>query len=112
LTSPRANTFTLRGLARHRRRAPHRALTHSHVRLTQLCTGSSTACVLVLNPAGNWLSAANLGDSGFVVVRNGTVLFQTPALQHFFDCPFQFGCERGVRDGWVVRVAFGAVAAH
>lgn len=53
--------------------------------------GSATACVLVLSARDNWVSAANLGDSGFLVVRNGTVLFQTPTLQHFFDCPYQFG---------------------
>ena len=63
------------------------AVAHAKTRLP----GSSTACVLVLNPERNWLSAANLGDSGFVVIRNGTILFQTPSLQHFFDCPFQFG---------------------
>lgn len=53
--------------------------------------GSSTACVLGLNAAEKYVSAANLGDSGFIVVRNGTVVFQTPPLQHFFDCPYQFG---------------------
>ena len=53
--------------------------------------GSSTVCILALNPHDKFVSAANLGDSGFAVVRNGTVVFQTPALQHFFDCPFQLG---------------------
>jgi protein phosphatase PTC7 len=31
------------------------------------------------------------GDSGFVLVRNGEVVFKSPVLQHFFDCPLQFG---------------------
>jgi protein phosphatase PTC7 len=53
--------------------------------------GSSTACILALNPEGSYISAANLGDSGFAVIRNGTVVFQTPPLQHFFDCPLQLG---------------------
>ena len=30
------------------------------------------------------------GDSGFLLARNGRTLFRSPALQHFFDCPFQF----------------------
>lgn len=31
------------------------------------------------------------GDSGFVIVRNGLITFRSPVLQHFFDCPLQFG---------------------
>ena len=53
--------------------------------------GSSTACILALNAHDRYISAAHLGDSGFMVVRNGTVVFQTPPLQHFFDCPLQLG---------------------
>jgi protein phosphatase PTC7 len=53
--------------------------------------GSSTACILALNPEQSAISAANLGDSGFVIIRNGTVVFQTPPLLHYFDCPYQLG---------------------
>ncbi|KXZ57082.1 hypothetical protein GPECTOR_5000g1309 [Gonium pectorale] len=31
------------------------------------------------------------GDSGFVVVRNGRELIRSKPLQHYFDCPLQFG---------------------
>ena len=31
------------------------------------------------------------GDSGFMLVRDGEVVFKSPVLQHFFDCPLQFG---------------------
>lgn len=31
------------------------------------------------------------GDSGFMLVREGEVVFKSPVLQHFFDCPLQFG---------------------
>lgn len=31
------------------------------------------------------------GDSGFVIVRGGFIAFRSPPLQHFFDCPLQFG---------------------
>ena len=54
--------------------------------------GSATACVLRLDPGTGELDAANLGDSGFLVLRAGSVIFQSPHLQHFFDCPYQFGC--------------------
>ena len=30
------------------------------------------------------------GDSGFLIIREGAVVFRSPALQHFFDCPLQF----------------------
>lgn len=55
--------------------------------------GSSTVLVAQLDGTTGKLDAANLGDSGFLLIRQGgEVAFQTPALQHFFDCPFQFGC--------------------
>jgi protein phosphatase PTC7 len=53
--------------------------------------GSSTICIVTLSPEKKFISAANLGDSGFVVIRNSTVVFQTTPLQHFFDCPYQLG---------------------
>ena len=31
------------------------------------------------------------GDSGFMLVRSGRVVYRSPILQHFFDCPLQFG---------------------
>eukprot|EP00199_Chlamydomonas_sp_CCMP681_P002432 CAMPEP_0119108012 /NCGR_PEP_ID=MMETSP1180-20130426/12991_1 /TAXON_ID=3052 ORGANISM="Chlamydomonas cf sp, Strain CCMP681" /NCGR_SAMPLE_ID=MMETSP1180 /ASSEMBLY_ACC=CAM_ASM_000741 /LENGTH=385 /DNA_ID=CAMNT_0007093571 /DNA_START=92 /DNA_END=1249 /DNA_ORIENTATION=- len=53
--------------------------------------GSATACVMQLDPVTNTLEAANLGDSGFVVIRNGAVVAKSRPLQHYFDCPLQFG---------------------
>jgi protein phosphatase PTC7 len=31
------------------------------------------------------------GDSGFLVLRQGKVVVRSSPLQHFFDCPLQFG---------------------
>mmetsp|Transcript_22895 Transcript_22895/g.40754 ORF Transcript_22895/g.40754 Transcript_22895/m.40754 type:complete len:337 (-) Transcript_22895:252-1262(-) len=53
--------------------------------------GSATAVVLQLDADASKLIGANLGDSGFSVIRNGKVVFQSEPLQHFFDCPYQFG---------------------
>lgn len=59
-------------------------------------TGSSTACVLVVN--GTTLSASNLGDSGFVLVRDGVATFQCPQQQHNFNFPFQLGSADSMSD--------------
>jgi serine/threonine protein phosphatase PrpC len=61
-----------------------------------LDVGSSTACVLVVN--GTTLSASNLGDSGFVLVRDGVATFQCPQQQHNFNFPFQLGSADSMSD--------------
>ncbi|TGZ47424.1 Uncharacterized protein DBV15_00090 [Temnothorax longispinosus] len=51
--------------------------------------GSSTACVIVLNKETSCIYAANIGDSGFVVVRRGEVVHRSSEQQHYFNTPFQ-----------------------
>lgn len=51
--------------------------------------GSSTALVIVLAKSG--LCAANVGDSGFYVLRDGAVFFRSPSQQHGFNFPYQLG---------------------
>ena len=58
------------------------------------------ATKLPVRPRWWWWSAgatkikgANLGDSGFRVVRGGEVVFATPAQGHYFNCPYQLGYE-------------------
>lgn len=51
--------------------------------------GSSTCCIAVLD--GIHLTAANLGDSGFMVVRGLEVVFKTKEQQHSFNFPYQIG---------------------
>mmetsp|Transcript_8941 Transcript_8941/g.19107 ORF Transcript_8941/g.19107 Transcript_8941/m.19107 type:complete len:439 (-) Transcript_8941:941-2257(-) len=53
--------------------------------------GSATACVMQLDRATRQLVAANLGDSGFMVIRHGHIIARSKPLQHYFDCPLQFG---------------------
>ncbi|KAI9255527.1 phosphatase 2C-like domain-containing protein [Sporodiniella umbellata] len=50
--------------------------------------GSSTACVLYVNRAGE-MNACNLGDSSFLLVRNHQLLYKSPSQQHYFNCPYQ-----------------------
>lgn len=51
--------------------------------------GAST--MVVIECDGTKIRAANLGDSGFRVVRNGAVVFASPAQEHYFNCPYQLG---------------------
>jgi len=52
-------------------------------------TGSSTCCICVLD--GLVLRAANLGDSGFMVIRGTEIIFRTTEQQHAFNSPYQLG---------------------
>ncbi|KAK1268004.1 putative protein phosphatase 2C 55 [Acorus gramineus] len=49
--------------------------------------GSSTACIIALTDQG--IHAVNLGDSGFVVVRQGSTVFRSPVQQHDFNFTYQ-----------------------
>ncbi|KAF9264688.1 protein serine/threonine phosphatase 2C [Marasmius fiardii PR-910] len=51
--------------------------------------GSSTACLLTLNASSGLLRSANLGDSGFLIVRSSNVIYKNPIQSHYFNCPKQ-----------------------
>eukprot|EP01135_Chromosphaera_perkinsii_P007642 Nk52_evm98s914 gene=Nk52_evmTU98s914 len=51
--------------------------------------GSSTACVLSFDSENSVLRFANLGDSGFLVIRSEQVAYRTSEQQHFFNAPYQ-----------------------
>eukprot|EP00062_Callorhinchus_milii_P026957 gi/632989689/ref/XP_007883781.1/ PREDICTED: protein phosphatase PTC7 homolog [Callorhinchus milii] len=51
--------------------------------------GSSTACLVVLDRQRGQLHTANLGDSGFLVVRGGRIIHRSQEQQHYFNTPFQ-----------------------
>jgi protein phosphatase PTC7 len=51
--------------------------------------GSCTACLVSLDREDKMLYTANLGDSGFRVVREGTVVHRSEEQQHYFNTPFQ-----------------------
>ncbi|XP_059099105.1 protein phosphatase PTC7 homolog isoform X2 [Tigriopus californicus] len=55
----------------------------------QQIMGSSTACVMMLSHADLKLYTANIGDSGFLVVRRGEVVHRSQEQQHSFNTPFQ-----------------------
>nr|CAH7744820.1 unnamed protein product [Callosobruchus chinensis] len=51
--------------------------------------GSSTACVVILNKENSTLYTANIGDSGYMVVRRGRIVRRSEEQQHYFNTPFQ-----------------------
>eukprot|EP00899_Mesostigma_viride_P006966 jgi/Mesvir1/16270/Mv08514-RA.3 len=65
-----------------------RVLKEAHART--VAAGSSTACLMILTE-DQGLQAANLGDSGFMLVRQGQVVFKSPSQQHYFNFPRQLG---------------------
>ncbi|CAB3221980.1 unnamed protein product [Arctia plantaginis] len=51
--------------------------------------GSSTACVMILDRSESVMRAANIGDSGYMVVRGGRVIHRSHEQQHYFNTPYQ-----------------------
>lgn len=51
--------------------------------------GSSTACILVFNRDSKYLYTANLGDSGFVIIRDNKIVHRSQEQEHYFNAPFQ-----------------------
>ncbi|XWS14604.1 hypothetical protein CRYUN_Cryun35bG0023900 [Craigia yunnanensis] len=64
---------------------PARVLEKAHS--STKAKGSSTACIIALTDQG--LHAINLGDSGFMVVRDGCTIFRSPVQQHDFNYTYQ-----------------------
>lgn len=69
-----------------------------------VCTsaGSSTACIVVLDRQSHQLHTANLGDSGFLVVRGGEVVHRSDEQQHYFNTPFQLSIAPPGAEGAVL----------
>lgn len=44
---------------------------------------------MILDQTKQTLHAANLGDSGFMVVRKGEIIHRSNEQQHFFNSPYQ-----------------------
>ncbi|KAH0682463.1 hypothetical protein KY290_021031 [Solanum tuberosum] len=53
------------------------------------CQGSSTNCILTL--MCDIVHAVNLGDSRFVDIRDGAIVYKLEIQQKGFDYPFQLG---------------------
>lgn len=62
---------------------------HGVLREKHVQAGSSTACLIHMNASSGLLRAANLGDSGFMIVRSSSVIHKQRVQTHYFNCPKQ-----------------------
>lgn len=53
--------------------------------------GSSTLCLVHIDGLSATLASANIGDSGFIVIRDGAVAYRSAQQEHSFGCPYQLG---------------------
>lgn len=55
--------------------------------------GSSTACIVLVEDRGQqvYMRSANIGDSGFMVIRNGNIVYRSKEQQFSFNFPYQLG---------------------
>jgi len=67
---------------------PKIALTKGYLQTVQI--GSATVCLGILHPDGIF-TVANIGDSGFLVIRKGEILLDSEEQQHEFNYPYQLG---------------------
>ncbi|XP_078363501.1 protein phosphatase PTC7 homolog [Oculina patagonica] len=65
--------------------------------------GNSTACIMVLDKKSQTLHSANLGDSGFLVIRQGSVVHQSSEMQHYFNTPYQLAIPPPGQAGAVIE---------
>jgi protein phosphatase PTC7 len=51
--------------------------------------GSATACILGINCLTGRLYSVNIGDSGFVIIRQGCIIYRSQSQEINGDCPRQ-----------------------
>ncbi|CAF2824620.1 unnamed protein product [Rotaria sp. Silwood2] len=69
---------------------PKRLLCHAFDRVQrENCFGSATACVLGVDCGTGRLYSVNIGDSGYVIVRQGCVVYRSRSQAMNGDCPRQ-----------------------
>ena len=70
-------------------------LLKAHNQVQEQCVyGSSTVCLMSLKfyEYGSVLSSCNLGDSGYMLIRDKHVIFKSQSQSHRYNAPFQIGC--------------------
>ncbi|KAE8728018.1 putative protein phosphatase 2C 55 [Hibiscus syriacus] len=68
--------------------------------------GSLTACVITLHE--DMLHAVNMGDSAFMVIRQGAAVYRSPIQQRSFNFPYQLGSCDKPPQAQVMKVAVEA----
>lgn len=93
-------------LGRFNPRSPSSIIANSYYELLESkeqILGSSTACVVALNKADRKVYTANIGDSGFLVVREGKIVHRSEEQQHYFNTPFQLSLAPPGQSGLVLN---------
>ncbi|KAJ6596889.1 phosphatase 2C-like domain-containing protein [Mycena vulgaris] len=79
------------------RLAYHDVLADESVEAVSSLFEASPACLLTLNSATGLLRSANLGDSGFCIIRASSVFYESSPQTHYFNCPKQLAKLRSAR---------------
>jgi len=82
-------------------RDPVKIMSDAYEHSTEI-QGSSTCCIVTLE--GYYLKTANLGDSGFMVMRGNDILFRSKEQQHSFNFPYQLGTGSADTPAHAVRI--------
>ncbi|XP_064612186.1 protein phosphatase PTC7 homolog [Liolophura sinensis] len=88
-----------------RPQAPAHMIADSYEELLQQkgpLIGSSTACIVALHREERTMYTANLGDSGFLLIRDGEVIHRSQEQQHYFNTPFQIAVAPPTQEGQVL----------
>ncbi|CAH1802321.1 unnamed protein product [Owenia fusiformis] len=64
--------------------------------------GSCTACIVALHKEEETLYTSNLGDSGFLVCRDGEFVHRSEEQQHYFNTPYQLAAAPPSQQGLVL----------
>ena len=67
--------------------------------------GSCTFCLVAVDLENQVLHSANLGDSGFMVVRDGKIAYKSVQQEHRFGYPFQLHCMEDRYHGILIMIA-------
>ena len=67
---------------------PKKGIMEAYAHLSEI--GSATFCMGKLDSDGIF-RVANIGDSGFMVIRDGQILIESAEHQHRFNYPYQLG---------------------
>jgi len=77
---------------------PLAIMKYAHIEASSI-TGTSTACIAFLANDCNFVFGCNLGDSGFMVIRNKDTILRTKEQQVKFNVPFQMGTSSDIIPG-------------
>ncbi|XP_050408002.1 protein phosphatase PTC7 homolog [Patella vulgata] len=90
---------------RFRPQAPASVIEDSYQELMQQkmpLIGSSTACIVSLHREERTIYTANLGDSGYLLIRDNQVVHRSQEQQHYFNTPYQLSVVPPSQEGLVL----------